>query len=65
MQIEDPQTSKPISNNSKIRISNTRIERTRNRLSKVQFNQACEPIRHFTKHVRSGTCGKLLPFGTL
>lgn len=65
MQIENPQASEAIGDDSEIRIGDAREERTRNGLSKVELHQACEPISHFAEHVGAGTCGELLPFGAL
>lgn len=65
MQVKDPQASEAVGDDGEIGIGDTGIEGTRNGLSEVQFHQACEPIGHSAEHVGAGTCGELLPLGTL
>lgn len=65
MQIEDLQASEGSGDDGEVGIGDARIEGTRDGLSEVQFDQACEPIGHFPEHVRARTCGELLPFCAL
>ncbi|MFS7995175.1 hypothetical protein Hanom_Chr12g01114921 [Helianthus anomalus] len=64
-QFEYSQLCKVGSNNSKIRISNSRIKRTRWGLRKIKIDNTCKACSHFTKHVRTSTCTELLPLGAL
>lgn len=65
VQIEDLQASEAISDDGEVGIGDAGVKGTRNGLSKVQFDQACEPIGHFSEHVGTSTCRELLPFGAL
>lgn len=65
MQIEDPQATESTGDDGEVGIGDARIERTRNGLREVQFDQAREPIGHSAEHVWTRTRRELLPFGAL